>query len=305
MLLTFRLFFIAAGLALLAVVLTARGLVSQPEVHTRIGEAPSVGRSLVQQAIVPLSAFERQMIEASVRRAEEVARLRDVAAVATAPEAAASVAPAPEAAPAPVPDTSEPTVATRPDPLGDLISAILSDTPDPAPRDEEGTQTTAIARPPALAFGGELPADRASRAGAGQRTAAAPAPTALEAAASDAAPPAADSERAEAAPKDPTSASTKTDDAPKARRRRVGVRPGARSVARPSVARKAAVARPAIRKKAKVARVSRRAKRAAARSATPAEATQGFTGQPGLTYQVAPQSYPSYYSAPQTTTKVR
>ena len=50
MLVAFRLFLFAAGLVVLALVLTGRGLVPEPDVRTRIGEVPSVGRSLVQQA---------------------------------------------------------------------------------------------------------------------------------------------------------------------------------------------------------------------------------------------------------------
>jgi hypothetical protein len=40
---TFRLFLVAAGLVILALAVTARGLVPEPEVRTRIGEVPSVG----------------------------------------------------------------------------------------------------------------------------------------------------------------------------------------------------------------------------------------------------------------------
>ena len=53
MLLTFRLFLGAAGFVILALAVVARGLVPAPEVRTRVGEVPSVGRSLVQQTMIP------------------------------------------------------------------------------------------------------------------------------------------------------------------------------------------------------------------------------------------------------------
>ena len=53
MLLTFRLFLGAAGFVILALAVIARGLVPVPEVRTRVGEVPSVGRSLVQQTMIP------------------------------------------------------------------------------------------------------------------------------------------------------------------------------------------------------------------------------------------------------------
>jgi hypothetical protein len=247
----------------------------------------------VQQAIVPLSAFERQAIEASLRRAEEVGRSPDIAPVATAPEAGA-----------PVPETPEPAVAAHPDPLGDLISAILSDTPESAPREGEDAQNAAIARPPALAFGGEPSADRSTQAAAGQRTAATPAPTDAAPAAPHATSPDADNERIDAAATEPTGVSAKTDDAPKAKQRRIAARPATKPAAKPALARKAAVARPAIRKKARIVRAARRARRADVRSAAQ-ETTQDFLGQTPVTYNVEPQSYPSYYGTSQTRTKAR
>ena len=42
LLLTFRLFLLAAGLIIVALAVTARGLVPDPEVRTHIGEPPSV-----------------------------------------------------------------------------------------------------------------------------------------------------------------------------------------------------------------------------------------------------------------------
>jgi len=61
MLLTFRLFVFASGLVIVALAVTTRGLVPEPEARTRIGEVPTLGRSLVQQAIIPPAAIERQL----------------------------------------------------------------------------------------------------------------------------------------------------------------------------------------------------------------------------------------------------
>lgn len=72
MLLTFRLFLLAAGLIIVALAVTARGLVPDPEVRTHIGEPPSVSRSLVQQAIVPPATFVQSAAD-SAGRAEDAA----------------------------------------------------------------------------------------------------------------------------------------------------------------------------------------------------------------------------------------
>lgn len=57
MLPTFRLIFFAAGLVIVALAVTTRGLVPEPEARTRIGEVPTLGRSLVQQAMIPPAAI--------------------------------------------------------------------------------------------------------------------------------------------------------------------------------------------------------------------------------------------------------
>ncbi len=57
MLPTFRLIFFAAGLVIAALAVTTRGLVPEPEARTRIGEVPTLGRSLVQQAMIPPAAI--------------------------------------------------------------------------------------------------------------------------------------------------------------------------------------------------------------------------------------------------------
>ena len=87
MLVAFRLFLVAAGLVVLALAVTARGLVPEPDVRTRIGEVPSVGRSLVQQAIVPPAMIERQSSGPEGKRAEAPAATSEPwdSAVALAP----------------------------------------------------------------------------------------------------------------------------------------------------------------------------------------------------------------------------
>ena len=66
MLLTFRLLVFAAGLVIVALAVTTRGLVPEPEARTRIGKVPSVGRSLVQQAIIPPALIERRSVDAEI-----------------------------------------------------------------------------------------------------------------------------------------------------------------------------------------------------------------------------------------------
>ena len=53
MLLTFRLFLGGASLIILALAVIARGLIPMPELRTRVGEVPSLGRSLIQEAMIP------------------------------------------------------------------------------------------------------------------------------------------------------------------------------------------------------------------------------------------------------------
>lgn len=77
MLLTFRLFVFAAGLVIVALAVTTRGLVPEPEARTRIGEVPSVGRSLVQQAIIPPALIERRSVDAEIGPVGELRGTRD------------------------------------------------------------------------------------------------------------------------------------------------------------------------------------------------------------------------------------
>ena len=78
MLLTFRLFVFAAGLVIVALAVTTRGLVPEPEARTRIGEVPSVGRSLVQQAIIPPALIERRSVDAEIGPVGELRGTREL-----------------------------------------------------------------------------------------------------------------------------------------------------------------------------------------------------------------------------------
>jgi len=78
MLLTFRLFVFAAGLVIVALAVTTRGLVPEPEARTRIGEVPSLGRSLVRQAIIPPALIERQSAGAAIGPVGELRGMREM-----------------------------------------------------------------------------------------------------------------------------------------------------------------------------------------------------------------------------------
>lgn len=78
MLLTFRLFVFAAGLVIVALAVTTRGLVPEPEARTRIGEVPSLGRSLVRQAIIPPALIERQSARAEIGPVGELRGMREM-----------------------------------------------------------------------------------------------------------------------------------------------------------------------------------------------------------------------------------
>ena len=62
MLFMFRLFLVAAGLVIVALAVATRDLVPEPEARTRIGEVPSIGRTLMQQALVPPTQLARLSI---------------------------------------------------------------------------------------------------------------------------------------------------------------------------------------------------------------------------------------------------
>jgi hypothetical protein len=78
MLLTFRLFVFAAGLVIVALAVTTRGLVPEPEARTRIGEVPSLGRPLVQQAIIPPALIERQSAGGEIGPVSELRGMREM-----------------------------------------------------------------------------------------------------------------------------------------------------------------------------------------------------------------------------------
>jgi hypothetical protein len=78
MLLTFRLFVFAAGLVIVALAVTTRGLVPEPVARTRIGEVPSLGRSLVQQAIIPPALIARQSARAEIGPAADLRGMREM-----------------------------------------------------------------------------------------------------------------------------------------------------------------------------------------------------------------------------------
>ncbi len=119
MLVAIRLFLAATGLVVLALAVTARGLVPEPDVRTRIGEVPSVGRSLVQQAIVPPATIERQSSGLDGDRAEAPA------------DAAGALAPAHSASVDKPSSGSEAAAAAAPR-EADLAAVHLTETPSPA-----------------------------------------------------------------------------------------------------------------------------------------------------------------------------
>ena len=86
MLLMVRLFLVAAGMVTVALAMTARGLVPEPEVRTNIGVVPSVGRELVQLAVVPPTQIARLTVDPTLSGASRLGRI----VVAPLPELAAS-----------------------------------------------------------------------------------------------------------------------------------------------------------------------------------------------------------------------
>ena len=99
MLLTFRLFLGGASLIILALAVIARGLIPMPELRTRVGEVPSLGRSLIQEAMIP-RAFIKVSDGPTGKRAEETKAVRELSHsdVALAPAAATIASPASEPA---------------------------------------------------------------------------------------------------------------------------------------------------------------------------------------------------------------
>ena len=166
MLLTFRLFIGAAGFVALALAVIARGLMPVPEVRTRIGEVPSVGRSLVQQAIMP-PAFVDLSDGPPRKRAEELAALGEPSDLAVA------LAPAPSAGKGTSPASEPASAEARPDPIGDLVTLMLAETPSPSAVPDVTTTAEAPvpAAAPALAFAAENATAHTTGEGGGERAA--------------------------------------------------------------------------------------------------------------------------------------
>ncbi len=212
MLFMFRLLLVAAGMVIVALAMTARGLVPEPEVRTRIGEVPSIGRALVQQAIAPQPQIARLSIDPTISEANPLGKV----VAAPLAELVASV-PTPETAP--VPPTTEPasagepqgvvsgsvaakTVETREDRQAasageqapDRTTSAASEpspsaAPEPSPsaasdaaalspvmsaEKRRAADAPASADPPALAFGAEPVVSARTESVAGERSAAAP-----------------------------------------------------------------------------------------------------------------------------------
>ncbi len=198
MLVAFRLFLFAAGLVVLALVVTARGLVPEPDVRTRIGEVPSVGRSLVQQAIVPPAMIGRQSSGPEGKRAETPTATSEPSDLAAAPAPGGVVAgnsdepaaaPEPRAAAEPgeadlvtvnltePPGSAEPSDIARAPPSSESLASsaeALEPLPVVAPDGAAATSATdakdnvsasASAGPPALAFAAEPASERKTSRG--------------------------------------------------------------------------------------------------------------------------------------------
>ena len=171
----------------MALAVTARGLVPDPEVRTHIGEPPSVSRSLVQQAIVPPATFV-QSAASSAGRAEDAAAGSEASdpALAVAVQSSASITPQ-EARSDPIGDLVAATVAETPEPDSARESAAAPQPSEPVPdqepnrpaqaasssQDVDGAAAGNSAGPPALAFGAE-PATSRKHATGGEQTASAP-----------------------------------------------------------------------------------------------------------------------------------
>ena len=148
MLFMFRLLLVAAGMVIVALAMTARGLVPEPEVRTRIGEVPSIGRALVQQAIAPPTQIARLSIDRTVSEANRLSKV-------VAEPLAELVASAPTSETASIPLTTEPASTGEPE------GVVFADAPT-------------AADPPALAFGVDPEASRRTESVAGERSATAP-----------------------------------------------------------------------------------------------------------------------------------
>jgi hypothetical protein len=130
MLPTFRILLATAGLAVLAVAVATHGLIPTPEVRTRIGEVPNISRSFIQAAMAP-----RLSIQALGDPAEERAAMPEATGMSSGQGIVQSPLgsgergdPARMTTPSAATDRTESS-----DPLGDLIRATMTQTPEPSP----------------------------------------------------------------------------------------------------------------------------------------------------------------------------
>ena len=151
MLLTFRLFLGGASLVILALAVIARGLIPMPEVRTRVGEVPSLGRYLIQEAMIPRAFIDVSDGPTGKRGEETKARELSHSDVALAPAAATIASPASE--PASAAESRE----TGSRPSGDLAPVLLPETQSvhALPEVASTGETQAPSGVPALAFAAE------------------------------------------------------------------------------------------------------------------------------------------------------
>jgi len=131
MLPTFRILLATASLAVLAVAVATHGLIPTPEVRTRIGEAPSISRSFIQEAMAP-----RLSIQALGDPAEERAAMPEATGMSSGQGTVQSPLGSDErGAPArmTIPSAAADDRTESSDPLGDLIRATMTQTPEPSP----------------------------------------------------------------------------------------------------------------------------------------------------------------------------
>ncbi|MFL9825108.1 hypothetical protein [Rhodoplanes sp. SY1] len=156
MLPTFRLMLVATVVVIVVLMVAARGLVAYPDAVTRIGEVPTVSRSLLQISAIPTDATQHRLrlaanplpasdadgageVGAGEVGAGEVGAggVGAIAAATATTSGTAADGPAVPPLPLVAADDRGRQVATprSADPLGDLIRAVVPETPEPAPRD--------------------------------------------------------------------------------------------------------------------------------------------------------------------------
>lgn len=133
---------VATAVVIVVLMVAARGLVAYPEAVTRIGEVPTVSRSLLQLSTIPTDATQHRLrLAANPLPASDADEAGEVGAIAAAtPPTTSGTAVEPPAAPSlplvAADDRGRHVAAPRSaDPLGDLIRAVVPETPEPAPRD--------------------------------------------------------------------------------------------------------------------------------------------------------------------------